>query len=83
MTPEEIAREVENEIDYGPAPTESHRNEQLLHNRAVIAKAIAAERERCAKIAETNEGGTKECCGGHVCNCPGIAIAAKIRSENR
>lgn len=41
----------------------------------------ALERERCAKIAEEHTGGTEECCGEHVCNCPGKAIARKIRQD--
>lgn len=59
MTPEEIAREVENELHYVNQVGSKETSLAVEHNRAVIAKAIAAERELIAAAVEA--------CGGVSC----------------
>lgn len=55
---------------------ECYREAEFRNTPIGVMKAVLAERERCAKIAEEFE---RDCGGGFTCVC-GEAIAEAIRS---
>lgn len=78
MTPQEIARDVENRLHYRSTSMETAEYEEAVikHNRRVIADAICAAYERCALIAETL---IRPRAGDSVGAATGYEIASKIR----